>query len=728
MAKLKFYEVFNSISDSMSYFVKMSKFTLNLLTQLQDIFTSDSETVSINVQSDTGVEKSFVVPTMQSVNSKLEKQNRDIRGLRNSMNKNNFKPAEGLLIKAPARITELTSPNRFITKPNWFLENFLNPMIFVQFKLNNKVDFYSKDIQVQRVIIRPNTNKQIKFFNDTYKGKNNLDYNKVINELNSQEIPYQVDEKVENLPPSFIKNIGSFSVVGIKPNTPIVESEYFLNTLNYAQYDRGNYQEMFLKIGDVLYTGTNTTYRILSVDSATESIKVLQLEGEEAISMGVDTLSIASTPEKELYLDIGVSYDERQIIFIRPIDPFFNIMDTTWSDGVGFYSNDLVTETSTGTINFSDYYNNFVTDYGISLLGQVTDFKIPSIFALKPDAPVLSKNNFKVVKVNSHKLNTQNTQELAKISKDLARLSGKILSYNSELSILTAAYEKLSRTRFLGVPQTPQEIQRKLDEEAELAELRTNIDELITQRNIDTTLQNAVQEQLKTFGKSKDVNLDPKYQVQGFWPIPTAKFDNRTGFQEIVQFIIEYRYLSLNAQAINSAQASELSRQQQEFTSNATQINFIGNSGENRIGYFSPWNRITSPVRKKEFDELTGKFKWAVENVQDADENNINQLAIPVSRGEIVEIRIKSISEAGWPSNGSLSDWSSPVQVAFPDDILDETDTQVLLSNIESTQLTTIINSQLEVNSLRLIELNQLLDTSITRIAELELKVKQLTP
>jgi hypothetical protein len=91
-----------------------------------------------------------------------------------------------------------------------------------------------------------------------------------------------------------------------------------------------------------------------------------------------------------------------------------------------------------------------------------------------------------------------------------------------------------------------------------------------------------------------------------------------------------------------------------------------------------------------------------------------------------VEIRIKSISEAGWPSNGSLSDWSNPVQVAFPDDILDETDTQVLLSNIESTQLTSVINSQLEVNSLRLIELTQLLESSNTRISELELKVKQL--
>lgn len=726
MAKLKFYEVFNSISDSMSYFVKMSKFTLNLLTQLQDIFTSDSETVSINVQTEQGIERTFTVPTMQSVNSKLEKQNRDIRGLRNSMNKNNFKPSEGILIKAPPRVTELTAPNRFITKPNWFLENFLNPMVFVQFKLNNKVDFYSKDVQIQRIILRPKTNKQIKFFNDRYKGKNNIDYNTLILDLASQEIPYQIDEKVEQLPPGFIKNIGNFSVVGIKPNTPITESEYFLNTLNYAQYDRGNYQEMFLKIGDVLYTGDNTTYKILSVDSATESIKVLQLEGESAISMGVDTLSIASTPDKELYLDIGISFDERQVIFIRPIDPYFNIMDTQWSDGVGFYTNDLVTETSTGTINFSDYYNNFITDYGVSLLGQVTDFKIPAIFALKPDAPTISKDNFKVVKVNTHKLNTQNTQELAKISKDLARLSGKILSYNSELSILTAEYEKLSRTRFLGVPTTPEEAQQKQDEEEQLAELRKNIDELITQRNIDTTLQNAVQEQLKTFGKSKDVNLDPKYQVQGFWPIPNAKFDNRTGFQEIVQFIVEYRYLSLNAQAVNSAQASELSRQQQESNSNATQINFIGNSGEKRIGYFSPWNRVTSPVRKKEFDELTGRFKWAVENVQDADENNINQISIPITRGEIVEIRIKSISEAGWPSNGSLSDWSNPVQVAFPDDILDETDTQVLLSNIESTQLTSVINSQLEVNSLRLIELTQLLESSNTRISELELKVKQL--
>ena len=46
---------------------------------------------------------------------------------------------------------------------------------------------------------------------------------------------------------------------------------------------------------------------------------------------------------------------------------------------------------------------------------------------------------------------------------------------------------------------------------------------------------------------------------------------------------------------------------------------------------------------------------------------NINQLDIPISPGEQVEIQVKSVSEAGWPSNPLESDWSDSIVVAFSD-------------------------------------------------------------
>ena len=49
-------------------------------------------------------------------------------------------------------------------------------------------------------------------------------------------------------------------------------------------------------------------------------------------------------------------------------------------------------------------------------------------------------------------------------------------------------------------------------------------------------------------------------------------------------------------------------------------------------------------------------FDWKIENVADGSEININQIDIPITKGEKVEIKIRSISEAGYPDNPLKSD------------------------------------------------------------------------
>jgi hypothetical protein len=52
--------------------------------------------------------------------------------------------------------------------------------------------------------------------------------------------------------------------------------------------------------------------------------------------------------------------------------------------------------------------------------------------------------------------------------------------------------------------------------------------------------------------------------------------------------------------------------------------------------------------------------------MENADMVNINSIDIPISPGEGIEFRIKSISEAGWPVTPLESDWSPIVRVDFP--------------------------------------------------------------
>jgi hypothetical protein len=74
-------------------------------------------------------------------------------------------------------------------------------------------------------------------------------------------------------------------------------------------------------------------------------------------------------------------------------------------------------------------------------------------------------------------------------------------------------------------------------------------------------------------------------------------------------------------------------------------------------------------ARKRTLDKATGLYTWQIEDVENADTPNINQLDIPISVDERVEIRVKSISEVGWPESPVESDWSEILTIQFPDDL-----------------------------------------------------------
>jgi len=62
-------------------------------------------------------------------------------------------------------------------------------------------------------------------------------------------------------------------------------------------------------------------------------------------------------------------------------------------------------------------------------------------------------------------------------------------------------------------------------------------------------------------------------------------------------------------------------------------------------------------------------FEWKTENVADGSEININQIDIPISKGEKVEIKVRTISEAGYPDNPLKSPWSEPIIMLFPSNL-----------------------------------------------------------
>jgi hypothetical protein len=74
-------------------------------------------------------------------------------------------------------------------------------------------------------------------------------------------------------------------------------------------------------------------------------------------------------------------------------------------------------------------------------------------------------------------------------------------------------------------------------------------------------------------------------------------------------------------------------------------------------------------IRKKVYDSSKGVYVWAPEITADSETQNINQLDLPITKGEKIEIQIASVSEAGWPDNPLTSDYSQSAIVSFPDNL-----------------------------------------------------------
>lgn len=175
----------------------------------------------------------------------------------------------------------------------------------------------------------------------------------------------------------------------------------------------------------------------------------------------------------------------------------------------------------------------------------------------------------------------------------------------------------------------------------------------------------------------------PKYRVRGFWPIPEPVIDPKTGEQNIVQFNVRYRYLSLAGNP-----------------NGVEQIDYVDNDGVQKNGQFSNWIQFKSDLRKKVYDTNTGTYIWEVVDVSDANTVNINQLDLPITKGERVEIQVQSISEAGWPTNPLTSDWSESAIVEFPADLVVEVDNSSFIVQNNTDNAIVAIQADLQARGL----------------------------
>ena len=677
----------NSISTLLPELLRLFNNSLESFEKVNQAITSSNESVTINIQNNDGTNSRVTIPSFGFLKNSVDRLQSNIDTITNLNGSNSsIRLSDGtfrklVLAKVPTEAPDLDSINSvesFNIKPNWFFEELINPLLYVSFDMTGQVPIDTERAIIQRYILNTNTQSKINFFNNTYEGRADIDFNTFLQEIVEKNISYVLDEAVVDLPPRIKRYTGKFSVLRISDATVTEEingvtvtsqkKQYKLNKIFYTDSEADFDDTIQLAVGDSLEVITNpinTRYKITKIDSSTNTVILQLVEGSEPIRIGADILKIASSQNDNIQVDVTVGFNERCVTFVKPIDPDSKIPSVNWSPGSAFYTNTLTTINSAGEEQtLADYYQQSAIDFG-SMLLSFADDKIPTTReGVTPNAPGLTVDDFGVKLINGQVSDSPAIVELT----DLNNQKNTIEATLKELDGAIAQ----SRTK-IQTTNYSTEVERDADKNA--------LNGLITERSSQAELYASVVKEIDAKAKDNSVSsITPKYRARGFWAMPQEKSTPATGTQSIVKFKVRYRYLSSDGAA-----------------NPVDQFTFTDGSGTSQ-GAFSNYNIIESGLRPRTKNPITGTYEWVAIDADNADAVNINQLDIPIRKGEQVEVQVKSISEAGWPSNPLESDWSTSVIIPFPADLSSDNAVEAIIN--QNQQDLAKVNLEEDLNEL----------------------------
>ena len=497
-------KISNTLSDYHEQSMILQKNYLETLSKINDATSSDKDYITLNITdvNDPNVIHAYQIPSFGYLKKSIDRLDKTMRNFMNISGKSNskirledgtYKIVTATIPSDPKPIEQLKPISNFGIKSNWFFEDLLNPCLFVSLDLTDQVDVDTQKVIVQRFIITCNTDLEKQEFKELYAGKSDIDYDTFISKFQHNMI---YDEDIRQLQPRYKQFSGVFTIKNSEKPTYDYEGNirkiYTLDTDEYVDNFTGLSRKLVM--GDILETcdpDYNVTARYEIVEIEGKKVVLELKEGIAGLLTGTK-LKIKSSVNDNVILDIPVGYNEREVVFVKPIDPISNIPAGKWSKGVGFITNNLTTDMFSypngDDMRLQDFYKKHVIDFGQVILSYAKDY-YPSIReAIKPNVPNLIPSNFKVFCTNEHLIDNTTKTELLRLIDRKNKLSEDTPIKNIE-----------------GYKQILEDID-----------------------NITRHL----------------VNYSPTFSVKGMWEVPEPKRSNSSDNQEVVGFKMKYRYIS----------------------------------------------------------------------------------------------------------------------------------------------------------------------------------------
>ena len=641
--------------------ITFNKNIVDILSKLDSLTTTQDSTVSVQLFDENGVLRNFTLPSFTSLKSEIDRLNNNINSLYaidaagamiQPSNQNKFKKIITVdLNREPLPLGSIGTFQNFKSTPNWFFDSLMDPMVSVEIDLSGKIEDNVRKCQVRRFIVdfaknvdgtlTPLGQSALNSFNERFRNNSNIVYsefeewhtttNGVVEPLNPK-----FDEQIFDLEPNNLLYDGEFSVLRIQEDRINRKLWYVLDRLDYIVVDSTEVKQLSIGNEVIINTDrTSTRYKVIEISTSESNPRVRfeKVEGIEPIPVGIGTLKIYSPVVYTKKVRVSIGYNERNVIFMKPVNADNNLVAKKWSLGTGYYTNDLRldSESPANGTTMDQFYIDYVYDYGIALKDLVAK-KTPNSLAGTPASPTLNLDNFKVVQVNKHLTDTPDANLLKQKYNYQISLKSEVSQIDSAIS------DRNKKMKFVKFANENQKKQANLE-----------IQDLTKKKDSKSKLLATLAQEIITLAKNPQSKTEPKYRVRGFWAMPEAVATRGTKPQEIVQFRVQYRYVSKSGQE--------------------TPIEQFQVDGVQSKAAFSNWTEFKTDARKRSYDPSTGEYFWEIEDLESADTPNINQIDISIQANERVEFRVKSISEVGWPESPVESDWSEILTVDFPDDL-----------------------------------------------------------
>lgn len=655
----------NSYSDNLSKLTEASKNIVDIASALNTVMTGNTSQVVVG--------DGITLPSFQNIVNRMERVENTVSQFVQGkgvveIDDGSFRKIKVDLISKPAdTISNLPAVTTFSINPNWFFESLQYPRCVVNLDLKGQIDDTSDRAYVNRIIIDINqdglSTEQIGEIKNL-----KLDYGEMIEYLDQRGISYTEDRDEAKLPLTYEKYRGYFQIINTSlvknPTSNLNELWYYLSDVNYSTVSEDGVvlsSENILTKNDLLRFG-DSVYKITNIDLSENRVVLGYNIGYETLGVG-DTLEIYNNPFAEKIISVGISLNELCIVYVKGVNEHFNVLSREWSNPVIFLSNDLMSEDNS-TLDFVTYYRNNVADFGKRLIGQFKEGQISSYEGKIPNSPTLVSDDLKVVQINTQLNATLDSDEYMRVTTEIA----------STKSNISAVRTTIATNRDKLVQETDNDTRNTIQNT-----IKSDTEKL---NNLTTQFSSLVEELNTLLTSAGAINYTPKYHVRGFFSIPQPRYDveqgdKKLGKQEVIGFETMYRYLHVDetGQKLNT---------------------FDYRNSDNIIetGVFTDWNLSVSPFLEKAYNANTDRYDWVSERV-DGSHSVINQIDIPIRSGEKVEIKVRSISEAGYPYNPLKSDWSNSVIISFPDNLTTDDSVTTVLNTVKNDMTSVILQETL---------------------------------